>query len=472
MARILIVDDEPQIRKILSVLLAEKGFDIAEAESGEQALLVRAEFKPDVVLLDVSMPGIDGLETLRGLLEQDRSIDCIMMTAYGTIPSAVNAMKMGAFHYLCKPFDNAELLMIIDRAFEMRHLSNEVEELRAELSSRYGFNEIVGISPALQAVFRTMMKVAPVDATVLIEGESGTGKELIARAIHRRSHRTQGPFVAVNCGAIPHALFEAEFFGYERGAFTDARQAHAGRFEQSHGGTLFLDEVGELPLDTQVKLLRALQEHEVTRLGGHHPIAVNVRLLAATNIDLKLATERGKFREDLYWRLNVVKLLLPSLRGRREDIPLLTHSLLNRFNREFGLSISAIKPDAHHLLMMYDWPGNVRELENVLCSAMIMCEGDTITVRDLPPRVRGEAEHPLFKSGASSEGSRDLSKMSLTEAVKETSEKLEKMMIISRLAEMNGNRTATSESLGISRKSLFNKMRQYGLTDGESEAIE
>jgi DNA-binding NtrC family response regulator len=463
MPKILITDDEQQIRRILSVMLQEHGFDVGEAESGERAVEISREFLADVALLDINMPGMDGLATLHALLEHNPNLDCIMMTAYGTIRSAVEAMRTGAFDYLTKPFDNDELLLIINRALELRRLSNEVEELRAELSTRYGFNEIVGISPKLQAVFRQMAKVAPIDATVLIEGESGTGKELFARAIHRASARSAKPFVAVNCGAIPQALFEAEFFGHERGAFTDARQARAGRFEQAQGGTLFLDEAGELPLDTQVKLLRALQEREITRVGGRAPIKLDVRVIAATNVDLHRAVATGRFREDLYWRLNVVKLTLPPLRERREDIPLIIDHLTERFNRELGLNVGVISADARRLLEMFDWPGNVRELENSVCSAMIMSEGGTVISGDLPPRIRGEAE-----TGTPA-GARDITKGTLADAVREAAEKLEKMMIVSRLAEFGGNRTATADSLGVSRKTLFNKMRQYGLGEGELE---
>src|SRR5436305_12367394 len=463
MPKILITDDEQQIRRILSVMLSEHGFDVAEAESGERAVEVSREFRPDVALLDINMPGMDGLATLSSLVEQHAKLDCIMMTAYGTIRSAVEAMRIGAFDYLTKPFDNDELLLIINRALELRRLSSEVEELRAELSARYGFNEIVGISPKLQAVFRQMSKVAPIDATVLIEGESGTGKEMVARAIHRASPRSSKPFVAVNCGAIPQALFESEFFGHEKGAFTDAREARSGRFEQAQGGTLFLDEVGELPLDTQVKLLRALQEKEITRVGGRAVIKLDVRVIAATNVDLHRAVASGRFREDLYWRLNVVKLTLPPLRERREDIPALIDHLTERFNRELGLNIGAISQDARRLLEMFDWPGNVRELENAVCSAMIMSEGGTVTARDLPPRIRGEAET------AESSTSRDITKGTIIDAVREATEKLERMMIVSRLADFNGNRTATADSLGISRKTLFNKMRQYELGEGELE---
>jgi DNA-binding NtrC family response regulator len=466
MSKILITDDEQQIRRILSVMLRERGFEVAEAESGERAVEINREFRADVALLDINMPGMDGLATLRALLEQNPQLDCIMMTAYGTIRSAVEAMRRGAFDYLTKPFDNDELLLIINRAIELRRLSNEVEELRAELSSRYGFNEIVGISPKLQTVFRQMAKVAPIDATVLIEGESGTGKEMVARAIHRKSLRASKPFVAVNCGAIPQALFESEFFGHERGAFTDAREARSGRFEQAQGGTLFLDEVGELPLDTQVKLLRALQEKEITKVGGRASIKLDVRVIAATNVELQRAIERGRFREDLYWRLNVVRLMLPPLRERREDIPLIVDHLMERFNLELGLTVRNLSADARRLLEMFDWPGNVRELENAICSAMIMSEGGTITALDLPPRIRGEVDMTNRNSSA---GARDITKGTLADAVKEAMEKLEKMMIVSRLAEFSGNRTATADSLGISRKTLFNKMRQFGLGEGELE---
>lgn len=464
MSKVLIVDDEQQIRRILSVMLTDHGFGVAEAKSGEEGIEMCGEFQPDVALVDINLPGMDGLATLRTLLERYPNLDCVMMTAYGTIRSAVEAMRIGAFDYLTKPFDNDELLLVINRALEVRRLSSEVEELRAELSARYGFNEIVGISPGLQAVFRTMLKVAPVDATVLIHGESGTGKELVARAIHRRSQRGKGPFVAVNCGAVPQSLFESEFFGHERGAFTDAREARAGRFEQANGGTLFLDEVGELPLDAQVKLLRALQEHEVTRLGGRQAIQLDVRVIAATNLDLKSAVERGRFREDLYWRLNVVKLALPSLRERREDIPLLVDHLVSRFNRELGLSINTVAPDASRVLSLYDWPGNVRELENALCSAMILSDNGVVSVSDLPPRIRGESE------AGGSAAARDITAASLADAVNDAAERVEKMMILSRLAACNGNRTATAESLGVSRKTLFNKMRQYNLGGDDEDS--
>jgi len=463
MATILIVDDERQIRRILSVLLREQGHEVTEAESGEEALTLQAEVQPTLILVDLSLPGIDGLETLRRLLERDPRSDCIMMTAYGTIRSAVEAMRLGAFDYLTKPFDNDELLLIINRALEMRRLSAEVEALRTELEARYGFNEIIGISPPMQEVFRIMAKVTGVDATVLIVGETGTGKELVARAIHRHSKRAPEPFVAVNCSAIPETLIESEFFGHEKGAFTDARESRPGKFEQADGGTLFLDEISDLSVEAQAKLLRALQEHQITRLGARKATPVDVRVIAATNKDLDQAVRRGAFREDLYWRINVVSIKLPPLRERRQDLPLLLDHLLDRFNRELGMAVKSIAPETRRLLLDYDWPGNVRELENTLCRAMILCEADVLTVSDLPARIRGELPE-AFKSSSS-----ELNRMKLADAVKEATERLEKIMILARLAEYKGNRTATAESLGISRKTLFNKMREYNLSADEEE---
>jgi DNA-binding NtrC family response regulator len=462
MSRILIVDDEKQIRRILSVLLAERGHEVREAVSGEEALAIQPEFQPNIILLDLSLPGLDGMEVLRMLLERAPQSDCIMMTAYGTIRSAVEAMRLGAFDYLAKPFDNDELLLIIDRVQRMRRMNAELEDLRTELEARYGFNEIIGISPPMRAVFQIMAKVAGVDATVLITGESGTGKELVARALHRRGKRSGGPFVAVNCSAIPHDLIEAEFFGHEKGAFTDARESRAGKFELAAGGSLFLDEVGDLALEAQAKLLRALQEHEVTRVGGRQPVSVDVRVIAATNKDLERAVRRNEFREDLFWRINVVTIKLPPLRDRRADLPLLIDHLLDRFRHELMLAVKSVSPAARQLLLHYDWPGNVRELENTLCRAMILCDGHTLTPSDLPPRIRGELPDRELSSGA------EYDEIKLAEAVKEATGRLERMLIISRLAQHQDNRTATAESLGISRKTLFNKMREYGIS-GEDE---
>jgi DNA-binding NtrC family response regulator len=463
LASVLIVDDERPIRRILSVLLQERHHRVTEVGSGEEALAVLPEAAPDLVLLDLRLPGIDGLETLKRLRTLKPRLDVVLMTAHGTISSAVEAMRRGAFDYVTKPFDNDELLMVVDRALEMRRLSAEVEALREDLEARYGFSEIVGISREIQEVFRLMAKVVRVDVTVLITGESGTGKELVARAVHRRSARTQGPFVAVNCSAIPQTLVESEFFGHEKGAFTDARETRPGKFELADGGTLFLDEVGDLALDAQAKLLRALQERQIQRIGARASRSVDVRVVAATNKDLEKESREGRFREDLFWRLNVVHVRLPSLRERRADLPLLIDHFVDRFNRELGLAVESIAPDTRQLLCEYDWPGNVRELENTICRAMILCEGDTLTLSDLPGRVRGEP------SGDGGLPRSDLSRLSLADAVTEATERLEKVMILARLAEHRGSRTATAESLGVSRKTLFNKMRQHGLSAEETE---
>lgn len=457
MSKILVVDDEKNIRRILSMMLRERNHEVAEATSGEEALALAPETLPDLVLLDLNMPGIDGLATLRRLLAMQPNLDIIMMTAFGSIPSAVEAMRHGAFDYLTKPFDNDELLLLIDRALDMRRLSAEVEALRGELEARYGFNEIIGISPAMQGVFRTMAKVAKVDATVLVTGESGTGKELVARAIHRKSMRSRGPFLPVNCSAIPQSLVEAEFFGHEKGAFTDAGMRRPGKFEQADTGTLFLDEVGDLAIDAQAKLLRALQEKQIVRIGAQIPRQIDVRVIAATNKGLEEEVTAGRFREDLFWRLNVIQIRLPPLRQRRQDLALLFDHFMDRLSRELGLAVPAMAPDARQLMIDYPWPGNVRELENTICRAMILCDGDKLTVADLPARVRGERENDI--GGPAS----DLHQLTLQDAVKEATERLEKRMIVSRLADLSGSRTATAESLGISRKTLFNKMRQYKL---------
>jgi DNA-binding NtrC family response regulator len=460
MSRILIVDDEPQILRILSVLLTERGYETATAESGEKALSLQAGFRPKVALLDLSMPGMDGLETMKRLLAADPRLTCIMMTAHGSIRSAVEAIRIGAFNYLPKPFDNDELLLTIGHALEMRRLNSEVLALRSELESRYGFNEIVGIDSRMQEVFRVMAKVADANVTVLISGESGTGKELVARAIHRRSARSGGPFIAVNCGAVPHELFEAEFFGFEKGAFTDAREGHPGKFELASGGTLFLDEAGELTPEAQVKLLRALEEHEITRIGGTSPIPVNTRVIAATNRNLETAVESGRFRDDLYWRINVVSISIPPLRERRQDLPLLIDHMFDRFQHEAQSGVKSISPEARRLLLGYAWPGNVRELENTLCRAIILCDDDTITIRDLPTRIRGEAAENADDEAED---------LKLADAVNEAVIRVEKRMIVSRLARYQNNRTATANSLGITRKTLFTKMRELNLDINEKE---
>jgi DNA-binding NtrC family response regulator len=464
MPKVLIVDDQQHIRLPLAMMLTEGGYEVSQADSTTQALLMQRKLQPEIILLSESIQGINTIDTLRSLLDYDPKTRCIILTTYNVIPSSLETKRAGAFDYLLKPFDDDELLSVIKRALESRLLS--VEEISpAALATSRLFNEIIGKSEPLLLVFRVMAKVAPLNVTLLIQGDSGTGKEMVVRAIHNRSTRKASPFVAINCAAVPASLFEAEFFGYEKGAFTDAKIMHAGYFERANRGTLFLDEVGDLSLESQVKLLRLIENQEVTRLGGTRPVKANVRIIAATNIDLMRAVERGDFRKDLFWRLNVVKIILPNLSERRGDIPLLITHMLKRFNRELGLMPKTIAPAAQEMLENYDWPGNVRELEHAISSAMIISEGDAVLVADLPPLVQG-IEEALVKGEARLEIDLSAAGASLSEAVKNTVSEMERQMIIARLSALHSNRTATAESLGISRKSLFNKMRLYGLNVG------
>jgi DNA-binding NtrC family response regulator len=460
MARVLLIDDERTILEILAAFLSEHGHVVGTAASGEEGLEVASDQQPDVVVLDVCLPGMSGIETFTALRQRLPGAAGIFMTAHGTIRSAVDAMRAGGDDYLTKPFDNDELLIAIDRVMEVRRLAREVEELRTELTSRYGFDDIVGISSGMRDVFRFISRVANRDATVLVLGESGTGKEMVARAIHRRSGRAAGPFLAVNCSAIPPTLVESEFFGFEKGAFTDAKEAHAGKFEQAHGGTLFLDEVGDLPLDAQGKLLRVLEDREVTRIGARKPVKVDVRVLAATNRDLDGAVAREAFRQDLFWRLNVLSVKLPPLRDRPEDLPLLIDAFVQRLSRDLSLDVRSISPEARRLLTAHDWPGNVRELENTLQRAMLLAEGTSLQAGDLPPRIRGEM--PGEPSGSAQVG-----RLTLVEAVRRSTERIERTWIQSALAEHHGNRTAAAEALGINRKTLFNKLREYGMAPAD-----
>ena len=465
MARLLIVDDERQLLIVLQALLTEQGFEVAIAESGEQAVSVADRFKPDLVILDVTLPGISGLETFNQLRGQFPLLPCIFMTAYGTIRSAVDAIRAGGDDYLPKPFDNHHLLLAIRRSLELRRLNTEVEELRTVLNKQYGLHDVVGISAAMREIFRIASRVAASDATVLILGESGTGKELVARGIHRQSTRSAGAFVAVNCSAIPATLVEAEFFGHERGAFTDAKETRLGKFEQAQRGTLFLDEVGDLPIEAQAKLLRVLQDRQVTRLGGRRPIDVDVRVLAATNKDLDAAVRKGLFREDLFWRLNVLSVRLPPLRERPEDLPLLIDSLLDRLNQEQGIQVRGVTPEARRLMSLHDWPGNVRELENTLRRAAILSDTPDIRVADLPPRIRGGSN----AAGADD----DRARLTLGDAARRAVERVERTLIQASLDAHGGNRSEMAASLGINRKTLFNKLRGYGMVgdqDSDSDA--
>ena len=447
-SKILIVDDEKQIRTIVSRLLVEEGYDVKAVVSGEDSLKVAFDQRPDLVLMDLSLPGMDGIETMEVLRARGVDAQVILMTAYGSVDSAVRAMKLGAYHYVEKPFDNDELLNLIRRALEQRRLENQVEELKEQLDQRYSLENIVGVSDRMQAVFTQVVRAARSEVTVLVEGESGTGKELIVRALHHQSRRKDGPFVALNCAALPVHLIENELFGHEPGAFTDARQRYAGKFEQANGGTLFLDEIGELPPEAQGKLLRVIQEREITRIGGSESIPVDVRLVAATNRDLESLVSQGNFRQDFYFRLNVVAICLPPLRKRQEDVPLLVDFFIERINRETESRVKGVAPQTMDLFRQYDWPGNVRELENVLQSAAIMCQSNLIHPQDLPLRIQ--------KQVAVGEPVKDATLAEILSGVERR--------IIAEALEMEGdNRTRTAARLGITRKTLLAKITAYGL---------
>jgi DNA-binding NtrC family response regulator len=461
--RLLIVDDETRILSILSKLFEEGGYEVVTSSDPEAAVATAAELHPHVALVDLAMPGIDGIELLSRLKGDNPRLQVVIMTAYGSISSAVEAMRRGAFDYITKPFDNDELLLVIERALGVARLEARVKHLETQLEARFRPENIVGTSGAMVDVFQRIDKVAPLDTTVLIQGESGTGKELVARAIHRHSSRKDGPFVAINCGAIPPNLVESEFFGHERGAFTDARDRRRGRFEMASGGTLFLDEVGELSPAAQVGLLRVLEEGEFVRVGGEQPIACDVRVIAASNRDLAEAVEKGEFRDDLFWRLNVVAFQLPALRDRPEDIPLLIDHFLHKYSDEIGRGIEGIDATALSLLVAHRWPGNVRELENTIEHAVALASASLIKAEDLPMRLRaggGEADAATeHGSGGGGEGTGG----DLQGAVTRAQEAVERRMIIQALERTGGNRTEAARRLGVSRKTLFNKIRTLGI---------
>jgi DNA-binding NtrC family response regulator len=458
--RILVIDDERSIREVFSVLLGDRGYHVEVAENGRRGLAKARSVPPDVVLLDMNLPDLPGLDVLAGLREIRPEPGIIIVTAFGTIRNAVEATKLGASAYLEKPVDNEELLLDISRILEVRDLRHEVETLRSELTSRYRFSNIVGTSARMNSIFQLMEKISRVDGTVLITGESGTGKELVARAVHFASPRKDGPFVVVNCGAVPRDLIESEFFGHVKGAFTDARSDKTGKFEQANCGTIFLDEVGELSQDAQVKLLRALGEREITRVGGTRTVPIDVRVIAATNKDLEAEVARGRFREDLYFRLAVLSIALPPLRERPEDIPLLVDHFVRKYAGELGKKVLGFTPWALHRLAGYAWPGNVRELENVIYEAMVMTEGDWVDEAALPARLR-LAGTAAAAADAPSSGAAPFAP--LKEAVQSVAGTRERALILEALRQAGGNRTRAARILGISRKTLFNKMTALGI---------
>ena len=452
MRRVLVVDDEENLRLVLKTLLRRHGYEVESAATGEEALGLVDSFGPDVVLTDVRMPKMGGLELLAALKSKGNDATVIVMSAYGNMDLAIEAMKAGAYDYVQKPFKHEEVVLALRKAEEREALRRENRALRDEIRKEHRFEEILAKSASMQEIFRTIVKISEYKTTVLITGESGVGKELVARAIHRRSKRG-GSFVALNCGAIPENLLESELFGHKKGAFTDAVADRRGLFEEAHGGTLFLDEIGELPLGLQVKLLRVLEDEKIRRLGEARDVQVDVRIVAATHRDLLAETKAGRFREDLFYRLNVLHIHCPPLRERREDIPLLIEHFLARNNARLGTSVRGLDTEARRLLFEYAWQGNVRELENTIERAMVLSEGDMLTATDLPERVR-EARDPVQMQLASGELS-----------VKKTMRIIEEILIRRALQKTKGNRTRAAEVLEISHRALLYKIKDYEITD-------
>jgi two-component system response regulator AtoC len=451
--RVLIVDDEPNLREMLQAILAREGYDTEGAAGGEEALSRLREHPADIVVTDLRMPGMDGLALLSALRAEGILATVVVMTAYGSTATALEAMKAGAYDYISKPFKPEEIVLTLRKAQERERLRRENLKLRRELGRQFSREGIVFQSQAMAEVLRSVEKVAPYKSTVLVTGESGTGKEVIARAIHHSGPRGSQAFVAVNCGAIPSTLLESELFGHVKGAFTDAVRDRRGLFQEADAGTLFLDEIGELPLPLQVKLLRVLQEGVIRRVGDTREMAVDVRIIAATARVLATEVQRGRFREDLYYRLNVMHLAIPPLRERREDISVLAAHFLQKANDRLGTQVERIAAEAMECLRSYDWPGNVRELENVVERAVVLSEGEVIGIDELPERFRPAPAQPGEQPPVPPDD------LSLKRAVRA----LEVSFIRRALQRTGGNRTRAAEILELSPRALLYKLKEYGI---------
>jgi two-component system, NtrC family, response regulator AtoC len=450
--RILVVEDEEKLRRVIELQLTSAGFDVDKAGSAEEALKM-AE-RADLILTDLKLPGMDGLQLLSRIRQQNSQSPVIVMTAFGTVENAVEAMKAGAADFLLKPFSLDHLMTVVHKALEVRSLRDENRQLREELGRRYQFDNIIGRSPAMQDIFATVTRVAPTRATVLLAGESGVGKDLIARAIHFHSPRRDRPFVKINCTSIPENLMESELFGYEKGAFTGAVGNKPGKFEQADTGTVFLDEIGDVPTSIQVKLLRVLQEREFERLGSNKTRHTDVRVIAATNQDLRAALEQGTFREDLYYRLNVVPINIVPLRQRKQDIPFLAEHFLRKYAGDSGNKVESLTPAAVNKLTEYHWPGNVRELENVIERSLVMCTGTELDAADIKlddaPRPRPAGGDFSLPAGM-------------------TLDQFEQEIIREALKRAEGNKSQAARLLGLSRNALRYRLAQMGLESESSQ---
>jgi two-component system response regulator AtoC len=453
MRRVLVVDDEENIRVVLRALLKKHGYEVEVADSGESALALLDTFDPDVILTDVRMPKMGGLDLLGALKAKQHTATVIVMSAYGNMDLALEAMKAGAYDYVSKPFKPDEIVLALRKAEERETLRRENRALKEQIQKDNQFESILAKSREMLDIFRTVTKIADFKTTVLITGESGTGKELVARAIHGRSQRKGRPFVAINCGAIPENLLESELFGHRKGAFTDASSDRRGLFEEADGGTLFLDEIGELPLNLQVKLLRVLQEDTIRRLGDTKDVKVDVRIIAATHRDLSADVKAGRYREDLFYRINVLAIHIPPLRDRRDDVSLLIDHFVSRNNARLGTSIRGVANETRKVLLQYAWPGNVRELENTIERAMVLADSDVIQSSDLPERIR-DALDPVQVHLASGELS-----------IKKTASAIEQILIRRALQKTKGNRTRAADLLEISHRALLYKIKDYKITD-------
>ncbi|MDQ3280755.1 MAG: sigma-54 dependent transcriptional regulator [Acidobacteriota bacterium] len=460
--RILIVDDEEVLRDVLDVMLRREGFEILTAASGEEALNLLETEEVDLVVLDVMLPGISGIDTLRSMRISNPALPVIVITAFSSIDGAIEAMKYGAFHYIPKPFKNEEVILTVNKALEQRRLSHENERLKAELSEKFSYSNIIGKSETMRKVFDLIRLAAPSRSNILVIGESGTGKELVAKAIHHASPRARNAFVTVNSGSLPPELLESSLFGHIKGAFTGAIATKRGLFEVADGGSIFLDEIGNINLETQAKLLRVIQEKEFMRLGSVDTVRVDVRIIAATNADLQKLMAESKFREDLFYRLNVITVQLPPLRRRREDIPLLIHHFLQKYSEENKRKVRDVTPDAMRILMDHPWPGNVRELENTIERAVVLCTGDRVTTELLPDYLRFPMRTEQPAMVVPQDG------ISLKDAVSN----YERTMILQSLELANGVQKRAAELLQLKPSTLNEMMKRLGIHAKSNASVE